>query len=229
MTQSISEVLEQLANQPGDDGAVAAPEPGGISDINQSFPGSKVESAGYVYIWDTETGKQSVCNRNMLQSSLGKTRKDGSRVFTTIKPDFEPSGGTFKCMLHADDENRELYNSLGLAVCIKDNLDSPYQVTRHMKTRHSQEWETIDDINATAQRDEDREFQRLLIRAAAQGTTAPAPTKPDTDEQPPKQLDRSAGAMIGLQCGECGEEVEGINKMIASNRMKAHAKREHGG
>jgi hypothetical protein len=222
MTQNISDVLEQLADQPGDDGVVAAPEPGGTADIAQSFPGSMIESAGYVYIWDTETGKQSVCNRNMLQSTLGKTRKDGSRVFTTIKPDFEPQGGTFKCMLHADDENRELYSSLGLAVCTKDDLDSPYQVTRHTQTRHPQEWETINDMNVTAQREEDREFQRLLIQAAAQGVTAPAPPKPETEPKPEREP-------VVVQCEECGAEFDGVNKMIATNRMKAHSKSEHGG
>ena len=221
MTQNISEVLEQLADQPGEDGVVVAPEPGASSDIAQSFPGSMVESAGYVYIWDTETGKQSVCNRNMLQATLGKKRKDGSRVFTTIKPDFEPRGGEFKCMLHADDENREHYNGLGLAVCTKEDLDSPYQVTRHMQTRHPQEWETIDNINATAQREEDREFQRLLIQAAAQGVTAPIPPQPKPETEPKPA--------VVIECEECGEIFEGINKMIATNRMKSHAKSEHGG
>ena len=222
MTQNISDVLEQLADQPGDDGIVAAPEPGGAADIAQSFPGSMIESAGYAYIWDTETGKQSVCNRNMLQATLGKTRKDGSRVFTTIKPDFEPQGGTFKCMLHADDPNRALYDSLGLAVCTKDDLDSPYQVTRHTQTRHPQEWETINDMNVTAQREEDREFQRLLIQAAAQGVTAPAPPKPETEPKPAREP-------VVVQCEECSAEFNGINKMIATNRMKAHSKSEHGG
>jgi hypothetical protein len=223
MTQNISEVLEQLADQPGVDGVVEAPEPGGTAEISQSFPGSMIESAGYVYIWDTENGKRSVCNRNMLQSTLGKTRKDGSRVFTTIKPDFEPQGGSFKCMLHASDANREHYNSLGLAVCTKDDLDSPYQVTRHMQTRHPQEWETIDDINTTAQREEDREFQRLLIQAAAQGITAPTLPKPDTEP------DTEPKPAVVVECEECGAIFEGVNKMIATNRMKAHNKSEHGG
>ena len=223
MTQNISEVLEQLADQPGVDGVVEAPEPGGTAEISQSFPGSMIESAGYVYIWDTENGKRSVCNRNMLQSTLGKTRKDGSRVFTTIKPDFEPQGGSFKCMLHASDANREHYNSLGLAVCTKDDLDSPYQVTRHMQTRHPQEWETIDDINTTAQREEDREFQRLLIQAAAQGITAPTLPKPDTEP------DTEPKPAVVVECEECGAVFEGVNKMIATNRMKAHNKSEHGG
>ena len=199
MTQNISEILEELATNPGSDSITEAPEPGVNAmrnEINTTFPDSTIQSAGYVYIWDTQTGKQSVCNRNMLTSTLGKLRKDGSRFFTTIKPDFEPQGGTFKCTLHADNENRELYDSLGLAVCTKDDLDSPYQVTRHMSTRHPQEAETINDLDATAQREEDREFQRLLLQAAAQGvnTTAPAPdpTQPKPDKEP-----------VVVQCEEC--------------------------
>jgi len=225
MTQNISEILEELATNPGSDSITEAPEPGVNAmrnEINTTFPDSTIQSAGYVYIWDTQTGKQSVCNRNMLTSTLGKLRKDGSRFFTTIKPDFEPQGGTFKCTLHADNENRELYDSLGLAVCTKDDLDSPYQVTRHMSTRHPQEAETINDLDATAQREEDREFQRLLLQAAAQGvnTTAPAPdpTLPKPEKEP-----------VVVQCEECGEEFNGLNKMIATNRMKSHTKSEHGG
>ena len=227
MTQNINEILEELATVPGENLLTEAPEPGVSTirnEINTTFPDSTIESAGYVYIWDTETAKRSVCNRNMLTSTLGKLRKDGTRFFTTIKPDFEPHGGTFQCTLHADNENREHYDSLGLAVCTKEDLDSPYQVTRHMQTRHPQEAETINDISATAQREEDREFQRLLLQAAAQGITAPAPTlpKPDPDDKPPKEP-------VVVQCEECGEEFDGVNKMIATNRMKAHTKSAHGG
>jgi hypothetical protein len=227
MTQNINEILEELAVNPGPDSITEAPEPGINAirdDINATFPDSTIQSAGYVYIWDTQTGKSSVCNRNMLTSTLGKLRKDKSRVFTTIKPDFELHGGEFKCTLHADNEDREHYNSLGLAVCTKEDLDSPYQVTRHMQTRHPQEAATIEDINATTQREEDREFQRLLLQAAAQGITAPAPTlpKPDTSDKPSKEP-------VVVQCEECGEEFDGVNKMIATNRMKSHSKSEHGG
>ena len=185
-SQNITDVLEQIADAVNEAPAAEvptiteAPEPGlsEITDVNQ---GSIVESAGYVYIWDTQTGKSSVCNRNMLTSTLGKLRKDGTRFFTTIKPNFEPHGGQHKCLLHESDENRAQYDELGLAVCTKDNLDSPYQVTVHMQARHPQEAATIEDINATAQREEDREFQRVLIQAAARGAALPtdaAPAKP---------------------------------------------------
>jgi hypothetical protein len=218
MTQNIANILEELAVNPGEENITEAPEPGAVSEINGTFPGSRIESAGYVYIWDTQTAKPSVCNRNMLTSTLGKLRKDGTRFFTTVKPDFEPRGGQHKCLLHESDENRAEYDELGLAVCTKDNLDSPYQVTVHMKARHPQEAATIEDINATAQREEDREFQRVLIQAAARGAalpTAAAPAKPVREP-------------VVVQCDECATEFDGYNKMIATNRLKAHTKKEHG-
>ena len=223
-SQNITDGLEQIADavQEAPEAEIPAiteaPEPG-LSDITEVNRGSIVEAAGYVYIWDTQTAKSSVCNRNMLQTTLSKVRKDGSRVFTTIKPDFEPRGGQHKCMLHESDENREQYNELGLPVCTKDNLDSPYQVSRHMQTRHPQEWATIEDINATAMREEDREFQRILIQAAARGAALPTEAAP---ARPPKDP-------VIVQCDECGNEFDGYNKMVATNRQKSHIKNEHGG
>ena len=219
MTQNIANILEELAVNPGEENITEAPEPGAVSEINGTFPGSRIESAGYVYIWDTQTAKSSVCNRNMLASTLGKLRKDGTRFFTTVKPDFEPRGGSHKCLLHEDDENRAEYDELGLAVCTKDNLDSPYQVTVHMKARHPQESATIEDIHATAQREEDREFQRVLIQAAARGAALPTRDAPVKKDREP----------VVVQCEECATEFDGYNKMIATNRLKAHTKKEHGG
>ena len=223
-TENITNVLEEIADAVDTASSIEppmiteAPEPG-LQEITEVNQGSIVESAGYVYIWDNRTADRSVCNRNMLQTTLGKLRKDGSRVFTTIKPDFEPRGGQHKCLLHETDENREEYDALGLPICTKDNLDSPYQVTRHMETRHPQEAATIADINATAAREEDREFQRILIQAAARGAGLPANDSPPKKERDP----------VIVQCEECGSEFDGYNKMIATNRLKAHTKDKHGG
>ena len=223
-SQNITDVLEQIADAVDEVPAAEmptiteAPEPG-LSEITEVNRGSIVESAGYVYIWDTQTAKSSVCNRNMLASTLGKLRKDGTRFFTTVKPDFEPRGGSHKCLLHKDDANRAEYDELGLAVCTKANLDSPYQVTVHMQSRHPQEAATIEDINATAAREEDREFQKILIQAAARGAALPMDAAPAKKEREP----------VVVQCEECATEFDGYNKMIATNRLKAHTKKEHGG
>ena len=120
----------------------------------------KMQSAGYVYIYNTRTAERSICNRNMLAAHLRKTRPDKSLVFTTRKPSFSPRRGTLKCMLHPDDLNRAHYDELGLATCRKSNLTSPYQVRRHMEKRHKAEWATIKEEITNKEKEEAREERR---------------------------------------------------------------------
>jgi hypothetical protein len=133
----------------------------------------KMQSAGYVYIYNTNTRERSVCNRNMLAAQLKKKRLDGSFIFTTRKPKVPPKRGTLKCMLHPD-ERKPIYDTWGFAVCMKSNITSPYQVRRHMEKRHKQEWATIKEEIAQkekererADRAEDRKLQAALIKKAS--------------------------------------------------------------
>ena len=139
---------------------------------------ASVESAGHVFIYNTKTGSQSKTNRNMLEAQLRKVfPEDGTRVFTTVKPPFEPPRGTYKCLLHADNEEREHYSQMGLATCTKDDLASEYQVQRHMERRHRMEWATIGEERDRAEKDEERRFQRTLMAAIAQVGTNGAPNR----------------------------------------------------
>ena len=79
--------------------AESAPEPGSfnrrqvIHSQSDVFPIdvqiSSLESAGYVYVYDNITGDRSVINRNMLEQQLSKLRPDGTRYFTTVKPEIQ--------------------------------------------------------------------------------------------------------------------------------------------
>ena len=139
---------------------------------------ASVESAGHVFIYNTKTGSQSKTNRNMLEAQLKKVfPEDGTRVFTTVKPPFEPPRGTYKCLLHADNEERAHYDQMGLATCTKDDLASEYQVQRHMERRHRMEWATIGEERDRAEKDEERRFQRTLMAAIAQVGTNGAPNR----------------------------------------------------
>ena len=124
----------------------------------------KMQSAGYVYIYDTKTGDRSVCNRNMLATHLGKRRKDGSLIFTTRKPKVSPKMGTLKCMLHSDEPNRYHYDELGLATCRKANLTSPYQVIRHMQKRHKMEYATIKEEETREEKARTQKLNEALIK-----------------------------------------------------------------
>lgn len=163
--------------------ATEAAEPGDMKNLGATDAGAiklnTLKSAGWVKVWDTKTGEESICNRNMLLDQLQKKRPDGSSVFTTEKPNFEPFRGTFKCLLHADDPNRKHYDELGLATCRKSNLTSKYQVERHMVKRHPAEYATIKEEIARAEKEEDRAFHKAII-AQSQRVTKEEPAEGET-------------------------------------------------
>ena len=182
-TPATPEYIEELMQE-----VEEAEEPGNLREgqvlhrSNDDMPlgvqVASVESAGHVFIYNTKTGDRSKTNRNMLEDQLKKTfPEDGTRVYTTVKPPFEPPRGTYKCLLHADNGEREHYDQMGLATCTKDDLASEYQVQRHMERRHRMEWATIGEERDRAEKDEERRFQRTLMAAIAQAGTNGAPNR----------------------------------------------------
>jgi hypothetical protein len=123
---------------------------------------NKVLSAGYTYIYDTKTGDRSRTNNNMLLAQLKKKNKDGTQRFTTVKPPFSPPKPAVKCLLSASNPNRPLYDKMSLPVCEKA-LINDFQVRRHMMKRHKMEWEAIEQERIKAEKQEDREFQRMMM------------------------------------------------------------------
>ncbi len=166
-TQLVEEILRNTKK---------ADEPGSFSVGQQLAEGTKelplgvfhLKSAGYVFIYDTLTGEASKINKNMLASKLQQKRPDGSYIFS-LKQSVKPTRGTMKCLLHPDSPDRTHYNLLGLAVCKKANLTSPFQVERHMTKRHKQEWATIEKERTDKERQEDRQLQRAILSNMPKG------------------------------------------------------------
>ena len=161
MTTNNEPAIEEMMRD-----AEEAAEPGELkqgavisASTEMTMSTTELQSAGYVYVYDTRTADRSVINRNMLQQQLEKQRPDGSFVFSTRKPEgIEPVRGTFKCLLHEDDPNRERYTQMGLIVCPKDSLRSQYDVSLHMQYRHRREWQTIEGER------EEQERERARVR-----------------------------------------------------------------
>ena len=149
----------------------------GNDEVPMPMGVASLEFGGHVYVYHTQTGGRSRINSNMLAMQLTKTLEDGSRAFTTEKLPFEPEKGTIKCMLHADDPNRAHYDSLGFATCPKQYIPSQYQLQRHMTGRHRLENATIAEEAERAEKEEEREFQRMLLQAAANGVANPPSTE----------------------------------------------------
>lgn len=160
-------IEEMLAN------AKEAPEPGSeeskiihSGDTDQPAPIvlHSLVSAGWVYIYETKTGEMSLANRNNLPMLLKVKNKDGTRRFTTKKPPYSPKVGTMKCLLHAENPEREHYDEMGLPTCRKSNLRNRHAVTLHMEKRHPMEWKAIEQERKDNEKKEEREFMRSLMQ-----------------------------------------------------------------
>ena len=207
--------------------AESAPEPGSfdrrqvLHSSSDAFPMevqvASLESAGYVYVYDTENGDKSVINRNMLETQLSKLRPDGTRFFTTVKPAFEPVKGKLKCLLHKDDPDRGQYDSWGFATCNKSNLISEFQVNRHVQIRHRMEWQTIYEERERQEKEEERNFQRQLLGLATQG-------RQQTQSQTQADDAGIPGTVIYTPCGCGGQVREGY--VIQHTRSKEHQRWE---
>ncbi len=145
---------------------------GGDSDAPSPMIMSELKSAGHTYIYNTRTGDRSVVNLNMLRRKLGLKRADSRPVYTTVKPGITPTLGEHKCLLHPGDSNRKHYDTMGLAVCPKAHLNSPYQVRRHMMKKHKMEWEAIEQERTDREKKEDREFQKTLMTRVTEAKPA---------------------------------------------------------
>ena len=185
----------------------------GDEDLPAPMRTMELESAGYTYIYDTVTNERSLTNNNMLPAQLQKMRANGSPYFTTRKPIDPPTSGSMLCPLHERSQMRAYYNTLGFAVCPKENLVSRYQVNRHMQVRHRMEWATIEEERRIKEREEDRSFQRELSEKAF-GAIA--------ENNSPKSEPGSR------ECEECGEVFTASSVIGAVSKLQSHNRKEHG-
>jgi hypothetical protein len=131
---------------------------------------AQIESAGYTVVYDRRTGESSVVNNNMLRQALAKLDPlTGKQMFTLRPPGIVPFEGKLKCRLHADDAERAVWDEMGLPVCDKANLRTKQSVTRHMETRHRQEWKAIKEREADIERAEQRLERKALLSLVTGG------------------------------------------------------------
>ena len=149
----------EMAEEPGD--LKAGKVISATTDMTMST--SELQSAGYVYVYDTRTADRSVVNRNMLQQQLEKRRADGSFAFSTRKPEgIEPIVGTIKCFLHEDDPNRDRYDKMGLIRCIKSDFLNEMDRENHLRRRHPRAFATLENERTRDERDAER-LERIAL------------------------------------------------------------------
>ena len=161
---------------------------------------TNLQSAGWTWLYETNTREPSLCNNNMLASQLKVKRQDGTYVFTTKKPSKPPWRGTIRCLLHKGRPEYPQMAAQGLipqsGPCKKHTIPNEFQLMNHMRNKHPQEWSAISQQREEKERQEDREERQAILRSLTNATVAVAepavsvaPTngsrkrKPMTEEQ----------------------------------------------
>ena len=111
----------------------------------------------------------------MLSKTLRKKMPDGMPAFS-VTPTVEYKLGQFKCWLHPEHPDREVWDAEGLAgvICESGHLASEFHVRRHMENKHSDESKAITEIRDRKERDENRRMQIETQRAMLALATAQA-------------------------------------------------------
>ena len=150
----------------------------GDTSLEAPMTVKEISGSGHVWVWDTRTYERIPVLSYMLPSKLRQRRRDGSYQFTTTDPKKEPKHGTIKCLLHPDSKDRAHYNELGFRTCPKNNITNQYQLELHMKKKHPQEWAAIKDEIEKKQKEEDRELQKMLLKAQLTSSNEPIGSEP---------------------------------------------------
>ena len=159
---AIEEMLRDAeeAGEPGDmvEGQVIGRSEGATLTTSQ------LQSAGWVHVYNMQTGSESVINRNMLQQQLEKRHADGSYLFSTQRPTNIPRpNGNIKCTLHADGPDRAKYDGMGLIVCAKANLLTETDRDTHVERRHPRAWATLKGEERRQEREDTRSERRAMM------------------------------------------------------------------
>lgn len=162
----------------------SAPEPGSIttsptllhrhkeSDEDDETPVtmvSRVQSAGYVVMYDQRDGALSRFNRNMVPYKLRERDPvTGKRVWSKLPPKgITPAQGTIKCLLHPDRRDEELPK--GLKPCFKHNIPNEWELELHMTHKHAKAYAAIKELERQREREEDRQFRKAMISTMQKG------------------------------------------------------------
>lgn len=203
--------------------AAAEPEPDDkvVQSGDSPMVRTVTSSAGYVTLRRNSDGKLVSINKNQLAERWKQKLDDGRQAW--LAPDTpwhgKPKEGMLRCLLHAEHPDRHTLDHLMLDDCTKrGKMPHKAALRRHMKAKHREAWETIQQDRVERREDEatsDRKgFNSAMLTIA--GGEAAARSKA-----------RSQKPVIVESCEVCGQEFESTVKVAVLAKLKAHMKAEH--
>lgn len=189
---------------------------------------ASITDALHMVVYDTLTHEPRVINKNLGPGTLQKRRDDGELAYSIRQPIGEPSvkSGSMRCLLHADEPDRDRFTVMGLPICKKSNLHSVYEVRRHMQNTHRTEWATLEEERGDRERSEDREIQMALLNRVAAIPVAPEALGQDTEEpvvkaKGPRHYEQS--------CPDCVQVFSATRMRVAKKKLASHLEKVHKG
>lgn len=190
-----------------------APVPMRVSDLRYK---------GYVQVWDTQTGVESLQPWWLLWQTMRKRREDGSLAFTRTNPNIpQDNGEDMFCPLNPLAPAGQRFSGKGFKPCKKRHIPHWDALQRHIQKSHGRAWEAMERERHDRERAEDRELQRaalhsqqqfmeaLLRNAAPASVAAPAPVP------------------VSMACALCDAPMTGSSPADLSVRMREHQQAIH--
>ena len=202
----------EILNRPSED----QPAPMRVSDL--AFK-------GYVEVWDTQTGIQSLQPRWLLWQALRKIRPDGSLVFTRVNPKIAPNhGADLRCPLNPASPDYPRLKAMGFKQCTKQHIPHQDALMRHVKKSHVRAWDAMEREREDRQREEDRQLQRDMLQAmtsaAVKGVAASqAPAGARQSVKAP------SSAICAATCPTCTRVFTDRTQKLANNNLRMHQRR----
>lgn len=214
----------EVINRPSEE----APAPMKVSDL--AFK-------GYVPVWDTVTGVESLQPKYLLWQTMEKRREDGSKVFTLTNPHIPPRyGDDLKCVLHPESPLYSKLMGMGFQSCIKRHIPNQAALNAHLSKSHKATWAYLEQDRLDRIREEDRQLQRdaiaanqrmleAMTQAAVRGVSAPVTetiTVGPQDRDTSQIVVPSRRNLFDSSCPDCGRTFHGSTGKQAKQRMGLH-------
>lgn len=125
---------------------------------------SSLRFKGYVRVWDTKTGVESLQPWWVLWQTMTFKHPDGTLMYTRVNPRIPQNHGEdLFCPLNPDSPEHALLAGKGFKPCRKRHIPHQDAVSRHVLKSHKRAHAAIERDRVDRQRAEDRAIQMRAI------------------------------------------------------------------
>lgn len=173
MAAQIADIQEAQGAAQGQPGIVTVTS----QPIGSKGEGTDISKQEYVTVYNTLDGRPKELLPSQLTGKLGLRWRDhmwvpenlvGTKIWS-LEPVETPDREFYKCLLHADDPNADMYRGYGITtICRKHNFGSKMAIRQHMAGRHETEWAIIQEERTSA-RNEGRDATQQQVLDAIIG------------------------------------------------------------